>query len=121
MLRRVIQGDTILFYEGEKLVLTIEELENENGILMTLKGDLISEAAHHIQDELDAFTTVGVRVTMDFGEVAFAAPSVFNGLLNSQQLIDFFRQGEIVLKNVPDVVYQEMDATGISELLMIED
>lgn len=121
MLRREIQGDTLRFYEGEQLVLTIGETENDSGILMTLKGDLISETAHHIQDELDAFTTVGVKVTMDFREVLFAAPSVFNGLLNSQQLIDHFRQGEIVLKNVPDAVYQEMEAIGISELLMIED
>ncbi len=121
MLTRKIQDDTMLFYDGEKLVLSAEELETDGGILIKLKGELRSEAAHHIQDELDAFTTVGVRVNLDFGEVSFISPSVLNALLNSQQLIDHFRRGEIVLKNIPDAVYREMDETGITELLMIED
>ena len=121
MLTRKMQGDSMLFYDGENLILTIEETEVDGGILMTLKGDLRSETATHIQDELDAFTTVGVKVTIDFKEVTFLAPSVLNALLNSQQLIDFFRHGEIILRNVSDAVYQEMDETGITELLIIED
>lgn len=88
---------------------------------MTLNGELRSETAHHIQDELDAFTTVGVKVWVDFREVTFAAPSMFNALLDSQQRIDIFRKGEVVLKNVPDAIYQEMDKLGITELLIIED
>lgn len=111
----------MLFYEGSTLVLTVEEKETNGKILMALKGELKSEAAHHIQDELDAFTTVGVKVILDFREVSFIAPSVLSALLNSQQLIDYFRQGEILLTNIPDTVYQEMDDTGITELLMIED
>lgn len=121
MLTRKMKGDSMLFYEGEKLILTIDETETEGVVLMALKGSLRSEVAHHIQDELDAFTTVGVKVTIDFKEVDFIAPSILNILLNSQQLIDFFKKGEIVLKNIPQAVYQEMDETGITELLMIED
>ncbi|MBQ6999494.1 MAG: hypothetical protein IJN67_00435 [Oscillospiraceae bacterium] len=121
MLTRKIQDDAMLFYEGDHLILTVNETEVDGGILMSLKGDLKSETAYHIQDELDAFTTVGMKVTIDFKEVVFAAPSVLNALLNSQQLIDFFRKGEIVLKNIPGTIYQEMDDTGITELLMIEE
>ncbi len=121
MLTRKMKDNSMLFYEGEDLILTVEETETDDGILMALKGSLRSEAAHHIQDELDAFTTVGEKVIIDFKEVTSIAPSVLNALLNAQQLIDFLRQGEIVLKNIPESVYQEMDETGITELLMIED
>ena len=58
---------------------------------------------------------------VDFKEVDFVVPSVLYALLNSQQLIDYFKRGEIVLKNIPDAVYQVMDETGICELLTIEE
>jgi len=121
VLTRKMDGDNMLFYDKGELILTVEETETENGILIALKGQLKSDTAHHIQDELDAFTVAGVKVTLDFKEVTFAAPSVLNALLNSQQRIDFFRRGEILLRNIPDAVYREMDETGITELLMIED
>lgn len=123
MIRREINGDSMLFYDGDTLTLTVEELDYNGGILMALKGQLRSDTAHFIQNELDAFTTTanGVKVWLDFKEVTFAAPSFIGSLLNSQQLIDFLRKGEIVLRNIPDSIYQEMDETGITELLMIED
>lgn len=111
----------MLFHEGEALILTVEETETEAGVLMAFKGELRSETAYHIQDELDAFTTVGIKVTLDFRDVTFAAPSVLNALLSSQQLIDLLSKGEILLKNIPDAIYSEMDHTGITELLMIEE
>lgn len=121
MLTRKMQGDSMLFYDGDSLILTIVEEEIDNGILMTFKGNLRSDTAHHIQDELDAFTTVGIKVTIDFKDVSFISASTLLAMLNAQQLIDFFRKGEIVLRNIPDSVYKEMDETGITELLMIED
>lgn len=121
MLERKMNGDSMLFYEGGKLVLSVDEQETDNGILMVLKGELRSETAQHIQHELDAFTAMGVSVTMDFKEVTYISSSVLYALLSSQQLIDFFTRGSILLKNVPDAVYQEMEQTGIAELLMIEE
>lgn len=121
MLTRKVDKDSMLFYEGDTLILTVDETEVDGAIEMTLTGELRSESADHIQDELDAFTTVGMKVTVDFGGVTFVAPSFLNALLNSQQLIDFFRHGEIILKNIPEAVYREMDDTGITELLMIEE
>lgn len=121
MIRRIINGDSMLFYDGDALILTVDELDFNGGILMTLKGQLRSDTAHFIQNELDAFTTVGMKVWLDFKDVTFAAPSFLGALLNAQQLVDFFRKGEIILKNIPDPVYREMDETGLTELLMIED
>ena len=121
MLTRKMQGDSMLFYEGDTLVLTVEETDLDDGVLMKLIGALKSEATHHIQDELDAFTTVGVKVIIDFKDVTFVSASVLYALLNAQQLVDYFRKGEIILRNISDSIYQEMDSTGITELLMIEE
>ena len=121
MLSRIIQGDCMLFYDGDALILTVKETDTENGVLMQFSGSLRSDTAYHIQDELDAFTSIAGPVTLDLAEVTFLAPSVLAALLESQQLIDYFRQGRILLRNIPDSVYREMDETGISELLMIEE
>lgn len=111
----------MLFYEGNTLVLAVVETDLDGGILMALQGELRSELAHHIQDALDAFTTVGVKVTVDFKNVTFVSASALNALLISQQLIDSLRQGQIVLRNIPDATYRKMDEIGLTELLMIED
>lgn len=121
MIRREISGDTMFFYDGDALILTVDELDFNGGIQMVLKGQLRSDTAHFIQNELDAFTTVGMKVWLNFKEVTFAAPSFLSALLNAQQLVDFFRKGEIVLQNIPDAIYAEMDETGMTELLMIEE
>lgn len=120
MIRRIIDEDTMFFYDGDALILTVHELDYNDGIRMVLNGQLRSDTAHFIQNELDAFTTVGMKVWLDFKEVTFAAPSFLSALLNAQQLVDFFRKGEIILNNIPDPIYQEMDETGMTELLMIE-
>lgn len=121
MIQREVNGDSMFFYDGDVLILTVDELDYNGGIQMVLKGQLRSDTAHFIQNELDAFTTVGMQVWLDFKEVSFAAPSFLNALLNAQQLVDFFRKGKIILKNIPDPIYQEMDETGMTELLMIEE
>lgn len=121
MLTRKIEADSMLFYDGDTLVLTVEETDLDGGVLLTMKGEIRSDTTHHIQDELEAFISVGLKVTIDFTDAAFIAPSVLNALLNVQQLADFFRKGEIVLRHLPDEIYQKMDANGITELLMIED
>ena len=111
----------MFFYDDNTLILTVDELDHNGGILMALKGQLRSDTAHFIENELDAFTTVGVKVWLDFKEVTFVAASFLAALLNAQQLVDFFRKGEIILKNIPDPIYQAMDETGMTELLMIEE
>lgn len=121
MLTRKIDGDTMRFYDGETLILTVDELDHAGDILMVLDGQLRSDTAHFIQNELDAFTSVGVKVCLDFGKVTFVAPSFLSALLSAQKLVDHFHKGAILLRNIPDQIYQEMDETGITELLMIEE
>lgn len=120
MIIRKIQDDTLSFYDGEQPVLIIQETDIPDGVLMSLKGALRSDLTHHIQDELDAFITVGIHVTLDFQEVSYVSASVLLALIDSQQLVDYLRKGKILLKNIPAEVYQEMNRSGASEELLIE-
>ena len=121
MITRQIDGDTMIFHNNDTLILTVDELDFNGGIQMFFKGQLTSDTVHFIQNELDAFTSLGIKVYLNFKDVTFVAPSFLHALLKTQDLVDFFKKGEIILTNIPDSVYQEMDETGITELLMIED
>lgn len=121
MLTRKIEADSLLFYEGDKLVLTMTETEVGKDMLITLDGELCSEMTHHFQDELEAFISTGMKVIVDFGAVSFVAPSVLNALLDVQQLADFFRKGGLILRNLSGEVYEKMDRCGLTDLLMIEE
>lgn len=121
MIKIKLEGDFTYFYENDKLILTMEETETDDGILMTLKGELKSETAHSILDELNAYSVVGMKVTVDFAEVTFVSSAVLNALLDAQQMIDQLRKGELILRRVPDAIYTVMDENRVAELLMIED
>lgn len=121
MLKRIIKADSMLFYDGDALVLTMTEKETGNDVLITFEGELRSDTTHHIQDELEAYVSVGSRITLDFGAVTFVSASVLDALLDVQQLADFFQKGDFVLRNLTEEVYQTMDKRGLTDLLMIEE
>ena len=122
MLTRKTEGSTNYFYEGNMLVLTVDEKMIESGLLMTLAGKLRTDAAHFIQDELDAFVTLGIKVLVDLKDVTFITPAVLHAFLSTQQNIDILGKGELRLRNIPEQVLAEMDKVAINaELLMIDD
>lgn len=120
MLNRKVEGNSIIFTDGEAHVLTIAEQETETGILMTLSGQLRSDTAHDIQDELVALTTVGADVVVDFKEVTYISPTVQNCLLIVQQKMDSMGKGTLLLRGMPAEIYREFEKSGEAELLMIE-
>lgn len=121
MLTRKMDGDTMLFYKDDKMVLSVEETDQDGGILMKLRGELISECAQPIQDELEALISVRLKVVVDFSEVEYVSAASMNAMLDSQYLVDHFRWGGLTLRGLPDEVYQMMERYGLTELLMIED
>ena len=121
MLTRKIDGGFIIFSDESKVVLSIEEKMQDKKILMSLAGELRSEVAHEIQDELVKLTTVGVSVTVDMSGVTYISPSVQQAFLNVQKKRDAMKKGALVLQGMSDEIYEEFDKTGTSDLLMIED
>lgn len=122
MLTRKTEGSTSFFYDGSALVLTADEKMVDGALLMTLSGKLRTDAAHFIQDELDAFVTLGIKVIVDLKDVTFITPTVLHAFLSTQQNIDMLGKGELRLRNAPEQVLSEMEKVAINaELLMMDD
>ena len=122
MLIRKQSGDVISLSNEDGIVLSVEEKECDGSICMTLKGKLVSESAHLIQDELEAFISIGLSINLNLKEVTYISPSVMFALLNAQMLTDnYFQNAEFTLQSVPAPIYQALYAQGITDQLMIED
>lgn len=121
MLIRKLEETAIVFYNGSEQVLSIKEEETETGILMTFQGELRSDVAHELLDELVAFATIGAAVVMDFEGVTFITPTILDVLLTAQQTMDRIGKGAMLLKKIPPQIYQQFENTGTSELIMIQE
>ena len=111
----------MLFYDGDMPVLTVEEVQIAEGILLKCTGELRSDAAHPLQDEIDAYATIGVNVVLDLQGLTFLAYSAIYALLSCQNRIDSLGKGELRLVNVPSSIYQELDRANVTEMLLIEE
>lgn len=120
MLTKFIKDGSICFADANGDVLTIREQLEQDQILITLQGELRSETALLLQDELESFLSLGLSVTLDFSGVTFLSHSALYTLLGAQQFSDTLRRGQIILKQLPASIYQEFDRNGLTELLQIE-
>lgn len=120
MLNRRIEEESIIFEEESAIVLSIEEKSTEQGILLMMSGQLRSELAHDIQDELVALATVGVNIIVDLEKVTYISPTTQHVFLRTQQKIDAMGKGSLLLRKLSNEIYREFENTGVSELLLIE-
>ena len=120
MVSRKIEDDVITYFDGAKSFAIFNETEIDSGILITLTGELRSEIANDLLDELVAFTTVGANVIIDFEKVIYISSTVQHVLLRVQQKMDAMKKGTLTLRKLQPNIYQEFEKTGASELLMIE-
>lgn len=121
MLTRKIEDDSIIFYDGTSSILTIHERETGNSITLDISGELRSDVAHDILDELIALATIGADVVVDLKEVTYIAPTTQHIFLRVQQKMDSIGRGSLTLKKPAETVYREFELTGVSELLMFEN
>ena len=120
MLNRRIEDDTIIFSEGANVFFSVEEKETDQGIQLVLSGEMRSNVAHDILDEMIALTTVGANILVDFGKVTYISPTAQHVFLRVQQKMDEMGKGMLTMAGLSDEIFQEFERTGASELLMIE-
>ena len=125
---RVIEDDLITYYRGEEKLFWLKETEEENGVRLVFSGEMLSETVHEFRDELMAFASVGVNMIIDFKEIKYMAVAYMQALLEVQVELDKAQKkdgsqsknAEMKLINVPQTLYDEMEKTGVTELLLIE-
>lgn len=120
-MKRKIEGSKYLFYDGDALILTMALSLKDNTVEILLQGQLRSDAAHSLQDDLIAMVLMGKDIVLDFKDVTYMAPSIQYVLQLTQQKIDTQKKGSLLLRRLPENICQELEETGALEQLKIEE
>ncbi len=120
-LSRVMQGDTLLLFKGNDLILSLDETQqDENTILIKAKGIMNADTLHDFQDELTALTYLGLDLLIDFEDVNYLSSGCVQVLVDIQQKMDRQKKGNLALRKMPDALMRELESIGASELLDVE-
>ena len=119
-LNRKMLDDTLILSDDSGQILSVRETEQDDRIRIILEGSLKSETAHDFEDELTAFAVLGMDLLVDFEKVTYLSSACTRVLLQIQQKIDGTGKGSLILKNLPDPIRDEMEKTGVLELLLTE-
>lgn len=120
-LKRIVEQDTLRLMDGDTELMAMEEAAEGNAVSVNLRGNLRSEAALDFQDELCALATLGMDVTLDFGQVQYLSVACQRALVTVQQKMDTMRKGSLVLTRLSQLLLSTLEETGMTELLQIKD
>lgn len=116
----IVEKDRILLKDRGETVLTLVETVKGNAVEIRIEGNMRSDAKHFLGDELTLLVLLRRDIVIDMKKVTYLSAACSEVLLNTQRTVDETESGSMCLRNVPDRIYKEMQATGLSELLMIE-
>jgi len=115
-----IEDRTIHLTDEEKEILSIREDPEDSSVTVTLTGNLRSDAVCYMQDELDAFLSLGFAVIVDMSGLNYVSVTAQQAFLQSQQKADRLGKGSLTLRLPNDTLYAEFEKTGASDLLIFE-
>lgn len=94
--------------------------KSENGsVTLELEGRLDTNTSLQLEDELAAVLDPTVELlVMDFVNLAYISSAGLRVLLAAQKKMN--RQGEMIIRNVNDVIMEVFDVTGFVDILHIE-
>lgn len=115
-----IEDRTIHLSDKTREILTIREDPKESSVTVTLAGSLRSDVVCYMQDELDAFLSLGLAVIVDMDGLDYVSVTAQQAFLQSQQRIDRSGKGSMTLRLSNDALYAEFEQNGSSELLIFE-
>lgn len=115
-----IEDRTIHLSDENREVLTIREDPEESSVTVTLTGSLRSDVVCYMQDELDAFLSLGLAVIVDMDGLDYISVTAQQAFLQSQQRIERSGKGSMTLRLSKDALYAEFEQNGSSELLIFE-
>ena len=98
--------------------MTIEK--NLNGAELTVKvaGRLDTTTAPELEASLKASFEGITKLELDFSELDYLSSAGLRVLLQAQKTMN--KQGEMVVKNVNETIYEIFEVTGFSDVLTIE-
>lgn len=121
MLTVFLHEGALEFRRGEDILLSVQPQPKEQAMVLKLTGEIVSDTVYTLQDELESYLSLGIRVELDFSQVTFLSTAGQEMLLNIQQFSEDIHRGELRLVRVPDAIYNELDSLNITEHLLIDD
>ena len=98
--------------------MTINKKQNGNELVLALSGRLDTTAV----GELDALLANGLdgvsKLVFDFAGLDYISSAGLRSLLSAQKKMN--SQGEMIIKNVNEIVSEIFDITGFVDILTIE-
>ena len=117
----IVKDDCVCLMDRDKVVLHIQETIQDNAANIVLEGDLRSDTAHALGDELKTLALLNHNLSVDFQKVSGLSTSCCQAFLSTQQTIDNNEKGSMKLIRIPAAILEKMGATGLTALLQIEN
>ncbi len=117
----IVKDDCVCLMDRGNTVLRIQETIQDNAANIVLEGDLRSDTAHALGDELKTLVLLNHNLTVNLQKVNGLSTSCCRAFLSIQQTIDNNEKGSMKLVRIPTAILEKMDATGLTALLPIEN
>ena len=98
--------------------MNIEKTINGVELLITLNGRLDTTTAPLLEAELKREISGKKSLIFDFANLEYLSSAGLRVLLSAQKVMN--KQGEMVIKNVNDIIMGVFELTGFAEILTIE-
>lgn len=95
----------------------IKTTENKT-LNIALEGRLDTTTAPQLEAELKQSISDNEKLILDFAKLEYISSAGLRVLLAAQKVMN--KQGEMVIRNVNDVIAEVFEVTGFSDILTIE-
>lgn len=112
--------DKITISDGDKVVCWIQESIADSKANLSLGGQLVSDTAYVLWDELNALISVGCALSLDLHEVSYISNSHLKAIRQAQRSADQ-KKLRLILQKPSAAVYKALDDAGARMLFDIEE
>jgi len=98
--------------------MNINKSQTDTELTLTLEGRLDTTTAPLLEAELKQSVGGVTKLTFDFEKLEYLSSAGLRVLLAAQKVMN--KQGEMVIRNVNEVISEVFEVTGFSDILTIE-
>ncbi|MBU3819630.1 MAG: STAS domain-containing protein [Candidatus Faecalibacterium intestinavium] len=98
--------------------MTIQQERNDGTLTLLLEGRLDTATAPQLEKQLNEALDGVTHLVMDFSSLEYISSAGLRVLLSAQKRMN--KQGDMVLRNVNEVISEVLEITGFSEILTVE-
>lgn len=98
--------------------MNIKKKTNESEMIMYISGRMDTSTAPQFEAEIKSSLDGISKLVLDFENLEYVSSAGLRVILAAQKIMN--KQGEMIIKNVSEVVYEVFEITGFVDILTIE-